>query len=537
MNTNMNIKWKRFFSLLLSLVLLGSLLSVPVFATEEKTLTLREDWRLTADLDLNVPAETNLTIQGDSYYIYEMGGRLLNSGEGTVTFAEGTILYPADSNETCTTETSNTLMTNRKAYKITITPADGGTVTASRTVALPEDTITLTVTPTNGYQVGSLKVTYGENQSVDVNNRAFVMPAGDVTVTAAFEPVSGGSGGGGGSSPSSATTEVITNPDGSTTTKVTNTSTGTVTETTKRTDGSTEVVETKKDGSVKTTITDRDGASSVTSVSADGQSETVVKLPASVISAAEEKGELIALPMPEISASKDRETAPLITADFPSGTSARVEIPVRDADTGTVAVLVREDGTEEIILTSLPAENGISVILQDGDTVKITDNSKSFADVAEDYWGAEAIGFVTAREIFKGTGEDTFAPESSMTRAMILTVLARCEGVDTAAGGEWYESGVQWAVENGISDGTDLNAPVTREQLVTMLYRYAGEPEIAGSIGSFSDTSAVSSWAEDAIIWAVENGIMEGMGNGMLKPQETATRVQVAAILQRFLSL
>ena len=124
-----------------------------------------------------------------------------------------------------------------------------------------------------------------------------------------------------------------------------------------------------------------------------------------------------------------------------------------------------------------------------------------------------------------------------MTRAMILTVLARCEGVDTVAGGEWYESGVQWAVENGISDGTDLNAPVTREQLVTMLYRYAGEPETAGSLGSFSDESAVSSWAEDAIIWAVENGIMEGMGNGMLKPQETATRVQVAAILQRFLSL
>ena len=318
---------------------------------------------------------------------------------------------------------------------------------------------------------------------------------------------------------------------------MTNTLTGTVTETTKWPDGSVEVIETKKDGSMEITVTDKDGASSVTTVSADGKSETVVKLPASVISAAEEKGEVIVLPMPEVSASKDPETAPLITVDLPDGASARVEIPVRDAGTGTVAVLIREDGTEKILLTGLPSENGISVILQDGDTVKITDNSKSFADVAEDYWGAEAIGFVTAREIFKGTGEDTFAPESSMTRAMILTVLARCEGVDTAAGGEWYESGVQWAVENGISDGTDLNAPVTREQLVTMLYRYAGEPEIAGSIGSFSDTSAVSSWAEDAVIWAVENGIMEGMGNGMLKPQETATRAQVAAILQRFLSL
>ena len=357
----------------------------------------------------------------------------------------------------------------------------------------------------------------------------FTMPAADTTITANWSYNGGSS--------SHIITKRVTNPDGSVTTTVTNTLTGTVTETTKRPDGSVEVIETKKDGSMEITVTDKDGASSVTTVSADGKSETVVKLPASVISAAEEKGEVIVLPMPEVSASKDPETAPLITADLPAGTSARVEIPVRDAGNGTVAVLIREDGTEEILLTSLPSENGISVILQDGDTVKITDNSKSFADVAEDYWGAEAIGFVTAREIFKGTGEDTFAPESSMTRAMILTVLARCEGVDTAAGGEWYESGVQWAVENGISDGTDLNAPVTREQLVTMLYRYAGEPEIAGSIGSFSDTSAVSSWAEDAVIWAVENGIIEGMGDGTLKPQETATRAQVAAILQRFLSL
>ncbi len=500
-------------------------------AAQEVTITNTGNQTVTVTL----PTSANYTMTAGEGFTNDTA-TLAPNGTATFTVQPETGLAAGDYSETLAISGSNgTNASVELSFEVLETHTltvnlNGGSGSTTGGEYIQGEEISIDAGTKSGYRFTGWTSSNGGIFADDSSARTtFTMPAADTTITANWSYNGGGS--------SHIITKRVTNPDGSVTTTVTNTLTGTVTETTKWPDGSVEVIETKKDGSMEITVTDKDGASSVTTVSADGKSETVVKLPASVISAAEEKGEVIVLPMPEVSASKDPETAPLITVDLPDGASARVEIPVRDAGTGTVAVLIREDGTEKILLTGLPSENGISVILQDGDTVKITDNSKSFADVAEDYWGAEAIGFVTAREIFKGTGEDTFAPESSMTRAMILTVLARCEGVDTAAGGEWYESGVQWAVENGISDGTDLNAPVTREQLVTMLYRYAGEPEIAGSIGSFSDTSAVSSWAEDAVIWAVENGIMEGMGNGMLKPQETATRAQVAAILQRFLSL
>ena len=499
-------------------------------AAQEITITNTGNQTVTADL----PTSTNYAITAGAGF--ENGSAVLApNGTATFTVQPETELGAGDYSETLTISGSNGTSASvelsfkvLETYTLTVN-LNGGSGSTTGGEYIQGEEISIDAGTKSGYRfTGWTSSNGGIFADASSSGTTFAMPAADTTITANWSYNGGGS--------SHIITKRVTNPDGSVTTTVTNTLTGTVTETTKRPDGSVEVIETKKDGSMEITVTNKDGASSVTTVSADGKSETVVKLPASVISAAEEKGEVIVLPMPEVSASKDPETAPLITVDLPDGTSVRVEIPVRDAGTGTVAVLIREDGTEQILL-GLPSENGISVILQDGDTVKITDNHKSFADVPEDYWGAEAIEFVIAREIFKGTGEDTFAPESSMTRAMILTVLARCEGVDTAAGGEWYESGVQWAVENGISDGTDLNAPVTREQLVTMLYRYAGEPETAGSIGSFSDTSAVSSWAEDAVIWAVENGIMEGMGDGMLKPQEAVTRAQVAAILQRFLSL
>ena len=167
--------------------------------------------------------------------------------------------------------------------------------------------------------------------------------------------------------------------------------------------------------------------------------------------------------------------------------------------------------------------------------MKIVDNSKDFADVAESHWGADAVDFAASREIFDGTSETTFEPETAMTRAMVVTVLARLDGVDTA-GDVWYEAGAEWAKENGISDGTNLNAMVSREQLVTMLYRYAGSPEVEGQLAGYPDAESVSGYAEKAMIWAVENGIITG-ADGKIAPQGDATRVQVAAILMRFIDL
>ena len=371
---------------------------------------------------------------------------------------------------------------------------------------------------------------------------------GVCTICGSVKPSSGGS------SSSGNKTETVTNPDGSTTTTVTKPD-GSTTETTKNPDGSQEVVETSKDGTVTTTTTDKegnktevventdgssstaidnkDGSSSVTTT-ADGKTESKVEIPQSVIDTATEDKTAVALPMPEVSASKDKEAAAEVTVNLPEGTSAKVEVPVKDVTSGTVAVLVKEDGTEEVIKTSLTTENGVAVTVSDGDTIKIVDNSKEFSDVDSEYWGADTIDFATSRELFNGTSETTFSPENDMTRAMIVTVLARYEGVDTSAGDNWYEAGAQWAVENGVSDGTNLDNSVTREQLAAMLYRYAGEPEVTGDLGDFTDKDSVSDWASSAMIWAVDQGLIDGMGDGSLNPQGNATRAQVAAILTRF---
>lgn len=366
----------------------------------------------------------------------------------------------------------------------------------------------------------------------------------------------------GGGSSSNITTETTKNPDGSTTITVTNKVTGTVTETTKFPDGSKEVVETTKDGTVtttttdtagnktqvventdgssQTTVTNKDGSGSVTVVDENGNVVSSATLSQSAVEAAQEKGEAVTLPMPEVPVTADRETAPTVTVSLPSGTTAKVEIPVADVTPGTVAILVNDDGTEEVIKTSLTTENGVAVTLSDGDTVKVVDNSKTFDDVADNYWGAEAVAFASSRELFAGTSATTFAPDTAMTRAMIVTVLARFEGVDTTTGSTWYEAGQQWAMENGVSDGTNMDASLTREQLATMLYRYAqskGYDTTQGgmAIREYADFEQISDYAVEAMTWAVNTGLISGTSTTTLSPQGEATRAQVATILMRFI--
>lgn len=159
--------------------------------------------------------------------------------------------------------------------------------------------------------------------------------------------------------------------------------------------------------------------------------------------------------------------------------------------------------------------------------------SKSYSDVKTGDWYADAVKYVSDKGLMSGTGSDKFAPSATTTRAMLMTVLARYAGEDTTGGATWYEKGMNWAKAKGVSDGTNPNANITREQLVTMMYRYAGSPKADGKLDSFSDAASVSTYAADAMQWAVANGIVNG-SNGKLNPQNNATRAQVAAILMRF---
>ena len=387
---------------------------------------------------------------------------------------------------------------------------------------------------------GYVLVTYDPSTSDDLgfNMNASVRLAEDtcttiISPTASGGSSSGGSSGSGSSSDDDNKTETTTNPDGSTTTTVTKPD-GTVIETTKYPDGSKEVVETEKDGSSTTTVEKEDGSTSTTTVDENGQVETEVSLSSSAISNA--KDEPVALPMPEVPVTKDWDEAPVVTVSMTGYSEARVEIPVEDVTPGTVAVLVKADGSEQIIKTTLTTENGIVVTLEDGATVKVVDNSKDFVDVPNNYWGSTYIDFATSRGLFSGTSESTFAPDTPMNRAMIVTVLAAYEGVDTTTGSTWYEAGRQWAMANGISDGTNMNQNLTREQLAVMLWRYAGSPTVA-PLSGYSDLGNISDWAEMAMAWAVRNGMIAGMDGNMLNPGGQATRAQVATILMRFVEL
>lgn len=157
-----------------------------------------------------------------------------------------------------------------------------------------------------------------------------------------------------------------------------------------------------------------------------------------------------------------------------------------------------------------------------------------FADVAPESWYYDGVKFAYDRGLMVGTGPQRFGVDDPATRAMIWTILAACDGADTAGGDPWYAPARQWAMANGVSDGTDPNGPITREQLATMLWRTAGSPDDSGSLSGYVDGDRVSPWAQTAMAWAVEQGILSGMGGGTLAPQGTATRAQVAVMLTQF---
>ena len=167
--------------------------------------------------------------------------------------------------------------------------------------------------------------------------------------------------------------------------------------------------------------------------------------------------------------------------------------------------------------------------------------ARTFTDVPADYWAYDAIQYVTDEGLFSGTSGTTFTPGGTMTRAMLWVVLARMDDVNTnASSGEaWYQPGLDWAVENGISDGSNPNNNITREQFAAMLYRYAenaGEDITTDTaeLNKFIDTINISSYALQPLAWAVENGIVSGTSSDTISPAGNATRAQVATMLMRY---
>ena len=205
------------------------------------------------------------------------------------------------------------------------------------------------------------------------------------------------------------------------------------------------------------------------------------------------------------------------------------KLTITDAKGKTVEVTDKGNGKFSFVMPEGKVTVTPTFVADNGSQTE----SKSYSDVKTGDWYADAVKYVSDKGLMSGTGSDKFAPSATTTRAMLMTVLARYAGEDTTGGATWYEKSMEWAKAKGVSDGTNPNANITREQLVTMMYRYAGSPKADGKLDSFSDAASVSTYAADAMQWAVANGIVNG-SNGKLNPQNNATRAEVAAILMRF---
>ena len=159
-----------------------------------------------------------------------------------------------------------------------------------------------------------------------------------------------------------------------------------------------------------------------------------------------------------------------------------------------------------------------------------------FTDVTSTDWFYNDVKYAYENGLMTGTSGTAFSPEAPVTRGMVMTILARREGIRTDRYTPWYAAGCEWAKANGISDGSNPEAPVIREQLAAMLYRYAalkGRDLTAGENLNFTDASDVSAYALPALQWATGEKILTG-SNGALNPQAPATRAHLAAILHRY---
>ena len=219
------------------------------------------------------------------------------------------------------------------------------------------------------------------------------------------------------------------------------------------------------------------------------------------------------------------------------------------AMTFETAALIDDDGNAKLPMSHA---SQYAIVIDDHSHAAEEPSALPFTDVHENDWFYDVVRYVYEQGLMTGTSVTEFSPNLTTTRGMIVSILNRLEDGPTAeaagftdvAAGDWYADAVNWAASEGIVAGYEdqtfrPNDPITREQLAAMLMNYAawkGEDVSArADLSSYNDAASVSSWAVETVQWAVAEGLISGMPGNLLEPQGSATRAQVAAILQRFL--
>lgn len=228
------------------------------------------------------------------------------------------------------------------------------------------------------------------------------------------------------------------------------------------------------------------------------------------------------------------------------------QVTVTDKNGNNITVTQNADGTYSFVMpekSAQPVDVKVTFKLDDGEK---DCPSEKFTDVDQDKWYHEGVDYAIKNGLMNGTGADTFAPDATTTRAMVVTILYRLDGepavtkdipfADVPAG-QWYSNAINWAAANGIVDGYGNGKfgpddTITREQMAAILYRYASYKGYSVSdlanLTGYTDAASVSEWASTAMRWAVAEGLIEGTSATTLSPSGDSTRAQVATILMRF---
>ncbi len=513
--------------------------------------------------------KVTLTVTPDSGY--ELDTLTAKQSDGkTVTVTNNTFTMPAS--DVTVTPTFKELPP--ETYTVTVWSAQHGKVTASPAKAEAGTKVTLTVTPDSGYELDALTVKQSNGTTVKVTNNTFTMPASDVTVTPTFKELP----------PETYTVTVTTAQHGKVTaspakaeagTKVTLTATPDSgyeldTLTVKQADGKTVTVAADNTFTMPAsdvTVTPTFKALPVDRLSLNRSSVSVSVGSSTSVTATVSgyAGKHVYAISSDTSVATVSVSGKTVRVKGVAQGTATIYVAMTDAAAMTLDQVKADPSVKEIKVTVTKtgtntggggggstgggggggtggggggASGGSSSGGSTGGSTGSTPNipaTQTFTDVVKGSWYEHGVTFVVGKGLFNGVGANKFAPNDNMTRAMLMTVLARLAGQSTDGGATWYAKGMDWAKAQGVSDGTNPEGNITREQLVTMLYRYAKSPAVgAADMAEFVDANAVSDWAADAVRWAVQKGILTGKDGARLDPQGTATRAEVATILQRY---
>ncbi len=230
----------------------------------------------------------------------------------------------------------------------------------------------------------------------------------------------------------------------------------------------------------------------------------------------------------------------------------KLEIP--NVSNGQVLVITDKNGNLDIVKKAVVYGDKAYAVLNKFGNISVIDNSKNFDDVSKNAWYNHSVDFVTSRKLFNGVGNNDFAPNVPMSRGMLVQVLYSLDGDKSKTNynyfndinnSVWYKDSAAWANNNNLVSGYANgnfggNDPVTREQLIKVLYQYAKytgmDTSRTRNINHYKDGGYVSSYAVDSMKWAVGTGLVSGYSDNTLKPQGKATRAEVSALLTKFVS-